>query len=157
MVYHFKSAQKIKVCWRPKLFDLPNEHFEKSHQPNQVMLCLHSAFEHLLEWMGWIWAKTYHISRCKDRSVLDAYELQIKELLQQIQSMKILYLYLISYMKYKIICQVSLWPLLKRSFGYICFDRDDKALISQYWYKKFKQIFFGLYLKTNSNLYVLSF
>ncbi|MEW4939526.1 hypothetical protein ABKJ23_16755 [Acinetobacter baumannii] len=66
--------------------------------------------------------------------ILDAYEHQIKELLQQIQ----LLTYEDSLPIFNQLYEIQDHLATVDIFVYH-FDRDDKALISQYWYKKFKQ------------------
>ena len=89
---------------------------------------------------------TYRDVRIDLARVLDAYELQIKELLQQIQ----LLTYEDSLPIFNQLYEIQ-DHLATAKFRYDLdlnealdifvyhFDRDDKALISQYWYKKFKQ------------------
>ncbi len=98
--------------------------------------------------------------------ILDAYEHQIKELLQQIQ----LLTYEDSLPVFNQLYEIQ-DHLATAKFRYDLdlnealdifvyhFDRDDKALISQYWYKNSSKtkIFFGLYPKMNISLYVLTY
>ena len=78
--------------------------------------------------------------------ILDTYELQIKELLQQIQSLN----YEDSLPIFNQLYEIQAY-LATAKFRYDLdlnealdifvyhFDRDDKECISQYWYQKFKQ------------------
>ncbi|MBO8210365.1 hypothetical protein [Acinetobacter nosocomialis] len=89
---------------------------------------------------------TYRDIRIDLARILDAYELQIKELFQQIQ----LLTYEDSLPIFNQLYEIQ-DHLATAKFRYELdlsealdifvyhFDRDDKALISQYWHQKFKQ------------------
>lgn len=98
--------------------------------------------------------------------ILDAYELQIKELIQRIQLLTYEDSLPIFNQLYEIQAHLATAKFrydldLNEALDIFVyhFDRDDKALISQYWYKNSSKTktFFGLYLKTNSSLYVLTY
>jgi hypothetical protein len=78
--------------------------------------------------------------------ILDTYELQIKELLQQIQSLNYEDSLPIFNQLYEIQAHLATAKFrydldLNEALDIFIyhFDRDDKELISQYWYQKLKQ------------------
>lgn len=78
--------------------------------------------------------------------ILDTYELQIKELLQQIQSLNYEDSLPIFNQLYEIQAHLATAKFrydldLNEALDIFVyhFDRDDKELISQYWYQKLKQ------------------
>ena len=78
--------------------------------------------------------------------ILDTYELQIKELLQKIQSLNYEDSLPIFNQLYEIQAHLATAKFrydldLNEALDIFVyhFDRDDKELISQYWYQKFKQ------------------
>ncbi|ENU45653.1 hypothetical protein I6L25_15225 [Acinetobacter nosocomialis] len=89
---------------------------------------------------------TYRDVRIDLARVLDAYELQIKELLQKIQLLAYEESLPIFNQLYEIQDHLATAKFrydldLNEALDIFVyqFDRDDKAFISQYWYKKFKQ------------------